>query len=394
MVWGRSALGQVNVGWARVVQFVLVIAVMLVGVDLARAEPTYHALVSPVPAAELADISGQYRDLPRYESVTKALASAPKAGRYRVAIWPGEYYEKITIQRDNVSLQGITTDGVLPRIYFDAYAGMAGKYHRDDWGTPGSATLTINATGVQVHNLHIENSFDFLANDGLDKSDPKKLSHSQAVALLLDVDSDKTLITDSVIDGYQDTVFSDGGRSYFYKTRISGNVDFIFGDGFAVFDQCEIVSRRRAKAFSAGDIQGHLTAPSTNINQPYGLVFIDSTLVREEGVPDNSVSLGRPWHPTTTFPDGRYADPEAIGSAIYIDTWMDSHIRKEGWASMGGTARDGTKSRVFTPEESRFFEAGSGGPGDNTHPSRRRLSNVEVRALQDFIGGFKKELTQ
>ncbi|WP_041522352.1 pectinesterase family protein [Gilvimarinus agarilyticus] len=391
MVWGRRSLGQVNVGWSRVAQFVLVIAVMLVGVDLARAEPAYHALVSPVPASELTEISDQYRNVPRYESVTKALAAAPKAGRYRVAIWPGDYYEKITIQRDSVSLIGIPAKDALPRIHFDAYAGMASQYHRDEWGTPGSATVTVNARGTVLSNLHIENSFDFLANDARPKDHPNRVRHSQAVALLLDIDSDLTYVEHSRIDGFQDTVFADGGRSYFYQSLVSGNVDFIFGDGVAVFEQCEIVSRVRGKHFDAGDIQGHVTAPSTNIQQPFGLVFLDSKLIREAGVPDQSTSLGRPWHPTTTFSDGRYADPDAIGSAIYVNTWMDAHITPDGWASMSGTARDGTKSRVFTPAESRFYESHSAGPGALQSSGRRTLPDDNAQELEAFLVRFKSE---
>ncbi len=371
-----------NPGAVRIVQFLVVLALVLFGLHQARAESRFDALVSPPESQSIGELSA----LPRYGSIAGAL----QAGHSAIAIAPGEYYEKLTISRDNISLTGLGENP--PRIFFDAYATMAGAYHRDDWGTPGSATVTINAVGVRLHNLHIDNNFDFLANDGRDKDDPARVRHAQAAALLLDIDSDLTVVTGSVIDGYQDTVFADGGRSYFYNSRISGNVDFIFGDGLAIFDQCEIISRKRAKEFKPGDVQGHVTAPSTNIRQPYGLVFLNSRLTREEGVPDNSVSLGRPWHPTTTFADGRYADPDAIGSAIYIDTWMDAHIRDEGWASMTGTARDGTKSRVFTPEESRFYELGSTGPGALEHVERRTLPAAEQNSLREFIARFKTEL--
>ncbi|WP_020210130.1 pectinesterase family protein [Gilvimarinus chinensis] len=372
-----------STGAARIAQFVVLVAFVMLGVHQARGESRFDALVAP-PGSESAD---KFSGLPRYGSIAGAL----QAGHSQIAVAPGDYYEKLTINRDQVTLTGLGQKP--PRIFFDAYAGMAGVYHRDDWGTPGSATVTINAVGVRLHNLHIENSFDFLANDGRDKDDPARVRHAQAVALLLDIGSDLTVVTDSVIDGYQDTVFADGGRSYFYNSRISGNVDFIFGDGLVVFDHCEIVSRKRGKAFKSGDIQGHITAPSTNVQQPYGLIFINSRLTREDGVPDNSVSLGRPWHPTTTFTDGRYADPNAIGSAVYLDTWMDAHIRKEGWASMTGTARDGTKSRVFTPEESRFYEYRSSGPGVMNRPSRRRLSHSETVDLEQFVTQLKVALT-
>jgi pectinesterase len=42
---------------------------------------------------------------------------------------------------------------------------------------------------------------------------------------------------------------------------------------------------------------------------------------------------------------------------------MDRHIHADHWATMNGTAPDGTPTMVFRPQDSRFFEAGSSGPG-------------------------------
>lgn len=341
----------------------------------------FDVLVAPVDA----EFEAPLKQLPRFNSFAKALAAAPAEAGYTIGVAAGDYYEKITIDISQVSLVALPGQATKPRLYFDAYAGISAQYHRENWGTPGSATLTISASDVTLSGLRIENSFDFIANDSRPAGDPNRIRHSQAVALLLDEGSERTLVVDSQIDGYQDTVFVNAGSSYFYRSRISGNVDFIFGAGFAVFDQCEIVSRPRAKPFSVGEIQGHITAPSTNIEQPWGLVFIDSRLRRERGVPDHSVSLGRPWHPTTTFADGRYADPNAIGSAVYLDTWMDAHIIDAGWASMSGTARDGSKSRVFTPSESRFFERNSQGPGANEYPERHILDKSSYQTLLEAV---------
>jgi len=57
---------------------------------------------------------------------------------------------------------------------------------------------------------------------------------------------------------------------------------------------------------------------------------------------------------------------------------MDRHIKAQGWSSMAGTARDGSKSRIFTPEESRFFEYQSRGPGAVINPQRPQLTEVQL----------------
>jgi len=326
-----------------------------------------------------------------FTSVQAAVDAAPADTnqRYRILIKAGRYYEKVTINRSNMEIVGEGMGETI--IEFDAYASEAGHYREDNWGTPGSATVSINAENVHITDLTINNTFDFLANDAKAKDDPSRVSASQAVALLLDTGSDRVSFDSVELNGYQDTLFAHGYRAYFHQSRISGNVDFIFGQGTVVFDQSTIVSRPRAKSFPDDAIQSYITAPSTNIDREYGLTFLDCKLLREEGVPDNSVTLGRPWHPTTTFADGRYADPDAIGKAVFIRTYMDAHISPQGWSSMRGTARDGTKSRIFTPEESRFYEYQNFGPGAQVNDKRPQLSAAEAAqyTLENIFGEWR-----
>lgn len=273
----------------------------------------------------------------------------------------GDYYEKATISRAKVRLRGAGPDRT--RLHFDAVAETAGKYHRRNWGTPGSATLTVNADHVTIEGIRIENTFDYLSNDALPDSDPKKIGNSQGVAVLLDIDSDRVLIRHAELIGYQDTLFANGKRALIRDSLISGNIDFIFGNGQLLIEKSEIRTRNRGAALAPGEFHSFLLAPSTPLSQPIGIVVYRSRLTREAGVPDASVALGRPWHPTTTFADGRYADPNAVGQASFIDCIMEAHIHPDHWTTMNGTARDGTKTAVFRPQDSRFHESGSTGPG-------------------------------
>lgn len=200
------------------------LACVLLGVCESSGAVGYDALVS-----RAADERPQGTEaLPRFATINGAL----NAGFTNIAIASGDYYEKVTVSRDGVSLTGLGS--VKPRLFFDAYAGESAAYHRNGWGTAGSATLTIHAAKVRLHNLRIENRFDFLTNDALPELHPDRHRHSQAVALLLDKGSGLTYVTDSEIHGFQDTLFADGGRALFERTVISGNVDYIFGGGLAV----------------------------------------------------------------------------------------------------------------------------------------------------------------
>lgn len=352
---------------------------------------TACASVKKSPYDAIVDKNSSAKDA--FTSIEAAIDAAPSTETkpYRIFIASGDYYEKLVIAKPHIQLIG--ADQHSTRIFYGAYAGQqatdAGATKGQIWGTPGSATLIVRAANVHLQQLTIENSFDFLANDALDSDDPLRIANSQAVALHLDNGSDRFLARNIRLLGYQDTLYVNSGRSWFDQSYIAGNVDFIFGKGNALFTDSEIKTLGRGKP---SDPHGFLVAPSTNINSEYGLTFIDCRLTRDASVPDNSTPLGRPWHPTTQFADGRYADPNAIGKAVFISTWMDAHITLDGWYSMRGTAKDGSRTQ-FQPEDARFFEFNSSGPGAAITALRRQLSEDEMKnyTIERILGDWRPE---
>ena len=312
-----------------------------------------------------------------FELIQSAINAAPDQSLvlYRIYIANGDYKEKLIITKNNIQLIG--QDAKKTRIFFADYAGMETEPGKT-LSTPGSATLTVKATDIRLQNITIENSFDFLANDALATNDPKKISGTQAVVLFIDAPSDRVLIKDVILLGYQDTLFVNSGRSWFDKVLVAGNVDYIFGNGNALFTDSEIKTRARGKPVNP---HGFVTAPSTKIESEYGLTFLNCRLTRDQGIPDNAVPLGRPWHPTTQFSDGRYADPNAIGKSVFMNTWMDAHITQVGWSAMSGAAKGGGR-KIFLPEDARFFEYQSQGLGAATdaieNSKRRQLDAKEI----------------
>ncbi|MDP4598448.1 MAG: pectinesterase family protein [Pseudomonadales bacterium] len=306
-----------------------------------------------------------------------------------ITLAAGVYREKLIIDKPHIRILGQGQDKTV--ISFDAYAGQLRPDGSGNWSTWGSATVIVRATDISIEALHIENSYDYLANDALASDDPNKQRGSQAVALMLDRGSDRFMFKNGRLSGYQDTLFTLAGRSLFNHALIEGNVDFIFGAGTALFVDSDIKTLPRAKPVSP---IGYITAPSTQITQRYGLVFIDSRLTRHSAVADNVMALGRPWHPTTQFADGRYADPNAIGQAVFINSWMDAHIMPRPWLSMGGTAPSGERMQ-FSPDDARFFEFNSCGPGAGIASDNRRQLTAEQAALftpELILGDWQPEL--
>ncbi|MGN6819539.1 MAG: pectinesterase family protein [Sphingomonas sp.] len=309
-------------------------------VAAAAPRPSWDAIVDPV---------GHNGNVP---TLAAALALADRAGGrpFRIRIEPGTLVEKCIVRTPNVTIEGAGPQSV---IAFGAAAGLA-RPDGGKWGTGGSASLTVEAAGVALRNLTIRNNFDFLAD---------RVTHAsggaQAVALSLARNADRSRVHGCVIEGYQDTLYVQG-RAHFTHCRISGCIDFIFGGAAALFEQCEIVTRLVPNA----ENQGYLTAPSTPLDQPYGLVFSDCRIAREAGVPDGSAYLGRPWRAGGNM--------KLVGASAFLRCWMDAHIRAEGWTSMGFTDPEGRK-RQFQPADARLFEFASRGPGAGPAATGRRI---------------------
>jgi polygalacturonase len=305
---------------------------------------------------------------PTYRTVGAALTALPTNGAARAIVFikNGRYREKLTIDRPRVTLLGESRDGAV--LTFDAAADTptptGGTY-----GTRGSFTLRIVAPDFRTERMTIENAFDYPANAAKPDSDKTKFRNPQAVALMLDLGSDRATIDNVKITGYQDTLFPNSGRAYFKNCEVSGHVDFIFGAGQVVFDNCDIISRDRGSATN----NGYISAPSTKGTHPFGFLFLNSRLKKERAqMAASSVALGRPWHP--------FADATVNSAVAYINCWMDDHIGAKGWDRMSSVDSTGTRT-WYEPADARFVEFGTTGPGAVKSSSRRILSAEEARRV-------------
>lgn len=298
-----------------------------------------------------ADYSGNSttREVPVYKTVGEAVAAVPADNQEPVVIFIKNetYYEKLMITTPNITFIGEDSEKTV--LCFDAAAGKTDPSTGGTYGTSGSASVTIESTaaGVGMENLTIANTFDY-PNENIDGK--------QAVALL--VKADETIFTNVRMTGWQDTLCADGNaRQYFKNCYIEGNVDFIFGNAQAVFEQCDIVS-------NGG---GYVTAASTDSNKSTGYVFIDSRILKKDSsVADRSVALGRPWR--------------ANACVTYVNCYLDSHIRKEGYTNMSDNSY----------KAAQFYEYQSYGPGFAVNTDRRQLSEQQGRLLT-ASGVFTRE---
>jgi polygalacturonase len=267
-----------------------------------------------------------------FSSIQRAIDVAPASGAV-ISIGPGVYREVLKIGKPNIHLRSPYSDAAKTVIVFDNSAGTSG-------GTSKSATVTVDGNHFTAENLTFANDFN--------RTHPQLPQGSQALAI--NVTGDRAVFRNMRFLGNQDTVYAAKNRQYFANCYIEGNVDFIFGDARAVFENCEIHSNRKEG--------GYITAQGkSEAGQDSGYVFNHCKLTADPGV--GHVWLGRPWRPFATV--------------IFLNTEMGAFIEPAGW-------------REWHPGETKYLdtvfyaEYNSTGPG--AHPAKRDPHTRKLTAAE------------
>jgi pectin methylesterase-like acyl-CoA thioesterase len=270
------------------------------------------------------------------------LNRVPQSGGL-VLVAPGTYRERVVVKQNHVTLKSANPDARKTVIVFDLSKGTQGTQQ-------GIATVRVRGDDFTAENITFENDFN--------RTHKQENQGSQAQALLLV--GDRNVLRNVRILGNQDTLYvgakdcaqasgnpCEAGRSYFSKSYIAGNVDFIYGDGTAYFDDCEIHSTEHPQG-------GYITAQGKHYaSQPSLFVFRNARLTADPGV--SKVYLGRPWRD--------YA------SVIFLSPQLGPHIAEPGWHEWGPAMHrldtafyrifnpigPRTQSRMLTPQEALLY---------------------------------------
>jgi len=221
------------------------------------------------------------------DNIQCILDGYPLEAHIELHLAAGNYDQKLLLKHNHLKIIGATDAKSVIR-----YGDYSYKLHTDGllYNTFRTSTVMILGNHVHLENLTIENT----SGSGL--------TIGQAIALTLY--GNKTTILNCELKGHQDTLFigplpldltqryddflpleqrsTDQTFSYIKDTLITGDVDFIFGSGTALFDHCRIISKAK----------GYITAPSTYQTFTYGFIFIDSTF---ESQTTDPVFIARPW---------------------------------------------------------------------------------------------------
>ncbi|MED6218209.1 hypothetical protein PIB30_024848 [Stylosanthes scabra] len=231
-----------------------------------------------------------------FTRVTDAVLAAPEKNLKRFVIYVkrGIYNEYVEIDKNKWNIVMIG-DGIGATVI------TGNRNVVDGWTTFGSATFAVIGRGFIARDITFENT-----------AGPEK---KQAVALR--TSSDLSIYFRCEISGYQDSLFTQSMRQFFRECKISGTVDFIFGDATAFFQKCNIlVKKGLPKQRNAITAQGRIDP-----NEPTGFslqfcnITADSDLIPFVNTTESF--LGRPW--------------KQYSRTVFLQNYISDVISPQGW---------------------------------------------------------------
>ncbi len=206
-------------------------------------------------------------------------------GDWTINVEKGTYHERpFYYGNANITIKGASETGKFGKDVLYTWKNV------DDWtegGARGRSTFLVQGNGsMNMLGISMVNTYDRKA-DGDDGS-------TQAETLAFD-STGNLFVYDCGFDSHQDTLYigKDGNRSWFYKSYIAGDVDFLWGyPGVCLFEECTL----RAVYDAAKDKddgktpQAHLIASRTNVEAAAnlgankGFVIMNSTVKIDDKV--------------------------------------------------------------------------------------------------------------
>lgn len=264
---------------------------LLASADSPAASPEFKPNVTVA-----ADGSGDVK------TIKEALEKVPpkNPSLYVVYVKAGTYKEYVSVARPQTNVAFIG-DGADKTII------TGSKNFKMNLTTKDTATMEAIGNGFFMRDIRVENTAG--------------AENHQAVALR--VQSDQAVFYQCTFDGYQDTLYTHAQRQFFRDCRVTGTIDFIFGNSQVVLQNC-LIQPRKPMANQANII----TAQGRRDKRSVGGTVIHNCTI--EPHPDFKADAGgkiptylaRPW--------------KEYSRTLFIQNDIGGFIDPKGWLEWNG----------------------------------------------------------
>lgn len=301
----------------RNIVFVMILGLSALG--YAQNKSPFHAVVAQ-------DGSGNYT------SVQSAIDAAPdNSGEpWLIFVKNGSYREQVIVPKSKIRIHLIGQDRDKTIIHHNLNVGGKPQEGEDAAKTaywqhsvhnPSSEVAGFEGSVVKVEGEYFYSENISYVNDwGVD-------SQAGPQALAMSTQADAAAFSNCAFRSFQDTWMTssrnDSYRLYAHDCWIEGAVDYFYGGGDALLENCTFYNVR----------SGSVIVAPCHKEARYGYVFRHCVVDGNEAAASGKQKLGRPWHnaPRT----------------YYIHTTMRIPIAPEGWTNMG------TIPEIFAEYDSR-----------------------------------------
>lgn len=272
-----------------------------------------QVIQSPYQTIVSADGSGNFRTI-------QAAINAVPDGRtepWMILLKNGSYNEQVVIPESKPYIHLIGQDREKTIIHLNLNVGgkitgreSEGKraYWKSSVHNPSSPVYKYEGTVVLVEGDHFyAENISFVNDWGVEAENGPQ-------ALAMSSQADCVSFNNCKFRSFQDTWMTandDLSRHYVKDCWIEGAVDYFYGGGNVLLENCTLYNVR----------SGAVIVAPAHKNAKYGYAFRDCIIDGNSLASDGRVKLGRPWHNSP--------------KAIYINTTMRIPIAAEGWTDMG-----------------------------------------------------------
>jgi sugar lactone lactonase YvrE len=335
-----------------------------------------------------------------YTSVQSAINALPTTGG-SLYIKPGTYNGFVTVVKPNVSIYGLggNPSNVLLTNEDGAFSAPflpgQGVGNNGSSGDQGSATMVVargtvgtftgTPSNFYADNLTIANTYDTdttttttnaLVGGTCTANQPAQplatlynagtLCNSQALAIW--ITGDQAVLNNIYTTSQQDTIYAgaiSGGsayasRQYWFRGKVTGDVDYIFGDAAAVFDHTSIYTTFHGTTPTGTEtIEAQNKADQTGANPSYLSGYVmNSDIFTSQSSGMTNLYFGRPYgHYSTWIMLNSFIDQ--VNPAGYIEFQGDTNLPTSTYAEYNDQTY--TDPSTGSPDANGVTYVGTGG---------------------------------